>query len=63
MSYGADINLCMNHGASPLFIAYQQGHESIVQLLRNTADKTLSNRYVGATPLQLSKAYVPDIKM
>ncbi|XP_065926160.1 uncharacterized protein [Magallana gigas] len=48
---GAHINLCMENGASPLFIACQSGHDSTVQLLlTNGADINLCMEN-GASPL------------
>ncbi|XP_078311118.1 uncharacterized protein LOC144617578 isoform X2 [Crassostrea virginica] len=51
---GADVNLCRKNGASPLFIACQNGHESTVQLLlNNSADVNLCEEN-GCSPLYIT---------
>lgn len=54
LSNGADIDLCKENGASPLYIACQEGHDSTVQiLLSNGADinKCTEN---GTSPLTIA---------
>ncbi|XP_065941837.1 serine/threonine-protein phosphatase 6 regulatory ankyrin repeat subunit B-like [Magallana gigas] len=54
LSHGADINLCMENGASPLYIACQEGHNNIVDLLvSNGADINLCTKN-GASPLLIA---------
>nr|XP_034330634.1 uncharacterized protein LOC105344498 isoform X7 [Crassostrea gigas] len=51
LSNGADINLCNKNGATPLYIACQNGHNSTVQLLlSNGADLNLCDED-GTSPL------------
>ncbi|XP_065938642.1 uncharacterized protein [Magallana gigas] len=54
LSKGADINLCQESGASPLFIACYSGHDSTVKLLlSNGADINLCQEN-GASPLYIA---------
>lgn len=51
---GADINLCKENGASPLYLACQEGHDKIVQLLlSNGADLNKCTKN-GASPLTIA---------
>eukprot|EP00105_Crassostrea_gigas_P034772 XP_019918920.1 PREDICTED: ankyrin-3-like isoform X2 [Crassostrea gigas] len=54
LSKGADINLCKENGASPLFIACENGYDSTVQLLLNEgADNSLCDAN-GASPFHIA---------
>ncbi|XP_061193926.1 uncharacterized protein LOC133202172 [Saccostrea echinata] len=54
LNNGADINHCNNDGASPLYIACENGHGTTVQLLLNKgADINLCNNN-GASPLYMA---------
>nr|XP_022328968.1 ankyrin-1-like [Crassostrea virginica] len=48
---GADVNLCEEHGAGPLYIACQNGHESTAQLLLNNGADVNLCMEDGAGPL------------
>ncbi|XP_052703310.1 serine/threonine-protein phosphatase 6 regulatory ankyrin repeat subunit A-like isoform X3 [Crassostrea angulata] len=54
LNHGADINLCMKDGTSPLFVACENGDNSIVQLLlRNRAAINLC-QINGTSPLYIA---------
>ncbi|XP_065925741.1 ankyrin repeat domain-containing protein 50-like [Magallana gigas] len=54
LNKGADINLCESAGASPLYIACQNGHNTTVQLLlSNKADINLCAKN-GTSPLYIA---------
>ena len=48
---GADVNLCKKNGASPLYIACQNGHESTAQLLLNNGAEVNLCDKEGESPL------------
>ena len=48
LNNGAEVNLCEETGASPLYIACQNGHDSTVQLLLNNGAET------GISPLHVA---------
>ncbi|XP_062571398.1 ankyrin repeat domain-containing protein 29-like [Saccostrea cucullata] len=51
LNNGADINLCMNNGTSPLNVACKNGHDSTVQLLLNNGAESNLCTNDGVTSL------------
>ena len=48
---GADVNMAMDNGATPLFIAAQVGHEAVVRALIELGADVNKARHDGMTPL------------
>lgn len=49
-----DVNVCMKDGASPLFMACQEGHISCAQLLLNAGANTQLRIRNGLSPLHIA---------
>ena len=51
LEWGADVNKAMDKGATPLFIAAQNGHETVIRSLIEFGAEVNKAKDDGATPL------------
>ncbi|XP_063904034.1 uncharacterized protein LOC135123369 isoform X2 [Zophobas morio] len=51
---GAEINCCNKHGATPLFVSSEMGHEKVVEYLATVGAEINRARIDGLTPLHIA---------
>lgn len=61
LNNGADVNLCMENGASPLYVACQEGHDAVVDILLSKGANINLCMEDGASPLIVASRNGHDI--